>query len=345
MTWVIDAAGTYSIARLTGPGSINRTDRRWQVHGTDLGHMFEHRGLLYLVFGDTFGRFGLGWRSNTMAYASDQDPRRGIVFDGMLTDRRGRARQLLGRGDVPGRPVTVIPTYGLSLGDRMVLHYMAVRKWGAPGRWTLGRSGLAYSDDDGGTWTVSEVSWPGDSDFGQVAFVRSDGYVYVFGISGGRFGALRLARVEPDCLLDGRAYAYWTGQGWVTGAPGEAGVVVDSPVGELSVRWNDFYGVWLLLYLDAAARAVMLRTADWLTGPWSAARPVVTAAEVPRLYAPYIPPWWNDGPDIFFTLSRYDHYDVYWWRTALRQTEDVPYGRCQTSIDIWQANREWRRRG
>lgn len=318
VAWSVDPAGTYEIARLTGPESINRTDTRWKVHGADLGHMFEHRGLLYQVFGDTFGRFGRGWRSNTMAYARDQDPRGGVVFDGMLTGRRGRARQLLGRRDVPGRVVTVIPTYGLSVGGRMILHYMAVRQWGAPGRWTLDHSGLAYSEDDGSTWDLSGVAWPGDSNFGQVAFARSEGHVYMFGVPGGRFGELRLARVERERILDGHAYAYWTGKGWVSDRPGEACRVVGAPVGELSVRWNSHYGAWLLMYLDASARAVVLRTADRLIGPWSEARPVVTAAAVPRLYAPYIPPWWNDGPDIFFALSRYDIYNVCWWRTGLR---------------------------
>ena len=71
---------TYEVARLTGPGSINATDSRWYVHGTDLGHMFEHRGRTYMVFGDTFGppgkppAFGEDWRSNVMAYGRDRDP-------------------------------------------------------------------------------------------------------------------------------------------------------------------------------------------------------------------------------------------------------------------------------
>jgi hypothetical protein len=44
----------------------------------------------------------------------------------------------------------------------------------------------------------------------------------------------------------------------------------------------------------------------------------VTAAQFPQLYAPYITPLWNDGPDIYFTMSVYDHYQVYLMHTSLR---------------------------
>ncbi|MPY81654.1 MAG: DUF4185 domain-containing protein, partial [Actinophytocola sp.] len=91
---------------------------------------------------------------------------------------------------------------------------------------------------------------------------------------------------------------------------------------ELSVQWNSYYQKWLMTYLndDDEVNAIELRTADRLTGPWSAPQTVVTAEEVPALYAPYLPPRWNDGPDIYFTLSRFDHYDVFWWHTSLTRS-------------------------
>jgi hypothetical protein len=69
----VDHDNTFEIARLTGPDSINNTHERWNVYGTDLGSMFEHRGRIYMAFGDTFGapghppEFGDDWRSNAMA--------------------------------------------------------------------------------------------------------------------------------------------------------------------------------------------------------------------------------------------------------------------------------------
>lgn len=113
-------------------------------------------------------------------------------------------------------------------------------------------------------------------------------------------------------LLESDRYEYWDGAGW-TRQQDEAAIVVPAPVGELSVQWNSHYQKWLMMYLNDgdSVIAVVLRTADCLTGPWSNERLVISAEEVPQLYAPYIAPKWNDGPDIYFTLSRFDVYDVF----------------------------------
>lgn len=314
----VSAAATHQIAQLTGAGSINRTDRRWNVYGTDLGDTFLYRGLLYMVFGDTFGPRSGDWRSNTLAWIRDQKPADGLTFAGMVTDRPGHAKEILPSGHGAGGEVTVIPTNGVAVGRRMYLHYMSVHHWGAPGHWTLNRSGIAYSDDTGRTWTKDpHATWPGSSNFGQVAFVTVGEYVYLFGIPGGRFGPARLARVDKNQLLDKVGYRYWNGSGWTRNID-TASVVVPAPVGELSVRWNSYYRKWLMMYLhDGSQAAVVLRTADCLTGPWSPEKTVVTAARAPELYAPYMPPRWNSGADIYFTLSRYNYYNVFWWHTAL----------------------------
>jgi hypothetical protein len=319
----VDREDTYEITQLTGPESINRTDLHWNVFGTDLGSMFEHRGRTYMAFGDTFGppghppEFGDDWRSNVLAYTQDRDPRDGLTFEGMITDRPGHAKELILNEQVPGEEVTIIPTYGTSDGRRMYLHYMAVSLWGPPGQWDLSQSGWAYSDDDGQTWTVSPTAvFPGDSNFGQVAVVERGRHVYLYGIPGGRFGHVELARVDRGHLLDPARYEYWDGQGWVDD-PAAAAEVVPAPAGELSVRWNSHYRKWLMMYLDEHKAAVVLRTADRLTGPWSEADTVVTAAEAPQLYAPYMPPRFNDGPYIYFALSKFGPYDVFWWHTSL----------------------------
>jgi hypothetical protein len=319
----VDRADTYEIAQLTGPESFNRTDLRWNVFGTDLGSMFEHRGRMYMAFGDTFGapgrppEFGDDWRSNVLGFTHDRDPRDGLTLEGMISDRPGHAKELILDEQVPGEEVTVIPTYGTSVGRRMYLHYMAVSVWGPPGQWDLSQSGWAYSDDDGHTWTVSPGAvFPGGGNFGQVAVVERGRHLYLYGIPGGRFGRVELARVDKHHLLDLDRYEYWDGDGW-SGDPEQAAEVVPAPVGELSVRWNSHYRKWLMMYLDEHKAAVVLRTADHLTGPWSDADTVVTAQEAPQLYAPYMPPRFNHGPDIYFALSKFGPYDVFWWHTSL----------------------------
>jgi Domain of unknown function (DUF4185) len=321
----VDRADTYEIARLTGAQGINRTDLSGYVYGTDLGSMFEHRGRTYMAFGDTFGppgkppEFGEDWRSSALAYSRDRDPRDGLTFEGMITDRPGHAKELITDEQVPGEEVTVIPTYGTSVGRRMYLHYMAVSFWGPPGEWDLSQSGWAYSDDDGQNWTVSpDAVFPGGGNFGQVAVVERGRHVYLYGIPGGRFGHVELARVDRRSLLDLDRYTYWDGRRWVTD-PERAAAVVPAPVGELSVRWNSHYRKWLMMYLDDQEDRIELRTADRLEGPWSEGDAVVTAAQVPSLYAPYMPPRFNHGPDIYFALSKFDQYDVFWWHTSLEE--------------------------
>lgn len=206
-----DATG--EVARLTGPDSINETHTRWNVYGTDLGHVFEHRGELYMVFGDTFGppgrppKMGSEWRSNVLARIRDRDPADGLTFDSMVTDNEGNAREVLpgahfGENADGDFEVTVIPTAGVSDNRRMYLHYMSVHEWGPPGEWTLNHSGLAYFEDNGETWEISDVRWDGASNFGQVAFVERANHVYLFGIPGDRFGHVELARVKRTELLD-----------------------------------------------------------------------------------------------------------------------------------------------
>lgn len=315
----LEAIDTRVVAQLTGPESANQTDQRWHVFGTDLGHMFWHAGRLYVVFGDTFGpAFGTDWRSSTMAWVDDPDPAEGLRFSGMVTDDAGRAAELLPSQKVHGVEMTVIPTYGFSLGDRMVLHYMSVKHWETPGRWVVNYSGLAYSDDSGRAWVKHPTArWSGDSNFAQVAAVTHDGYLYLFGIPAGRFGGVQLARVRPDEALSIDRYGYWTGSSWAAD-PGRAATVVPAPAGELSVAWSSRHRLWLMLHLDVQRHGVVLRTAGQLTGPWSAPHLVVSAVDHPQVYAPYIVPTGLDQSSLYFTVSRYDPpYDVFLMRTTL----------------------------
>lgn len=303
------------VAQLTGPGSINETDVRWNVYGTDLGHPFEHGRRTYFLFGDSYGPNKRVRRSNLLAWSEDRDFTDGVRFAGMVTDRRGRARDILPRR-LAHLELTVIPTYGVSLGGRMLLHYMSVRRWGEPGRWTLNHAGLATSDDDGLTWRREpRPRWPADSGFGQAAFVRDGGFLYLFGIPSGRFGGVRLARVPEESALDPGRYEHWTGARWECVPEPHAAVIVPPPVGELSVRWNTCLGLWLMMYLDEGRRAIVLRTAPGLAGPWGDPRVVATADEYPQLYAPYILPRPNDAPEVYFTMSLYGPYNVYLMRT------------------------------
>lgn len=311
--------GAELVAKLTGPDSINETDTRYNVYGTDLGHSFEHRGRTCFVFGDTYGPKRTHRRSNLLAWSASLELPDAARFEGMVTDARGRARDLLPR-HLWRREVTRIPTYGVSIEGRMYLHYMSVRRWGRPGEWTLSGAGLAYSDDDGLSWTQPrEARWQPGSPFGQVAFVHLQGYLYLFGIPGGRFGLLKLARVPEQSVLDFRCYEYWTGHYWEQKAVGRAAAILPPPVGELSVRWSKHLRKWVMMYLDERRGAIVLRTAEHLVGPWSKPEVVTTSKEYPQLYAPYMLPHAESEGGLYFTMSLFRPYNVYLMRTSLDQ--------------------------
>ncbi len=311
-----------SVGWVTGPESVNRTDELYDVDGTDLGSMFEMDGTVYIAFGDTFGCCrppeggggGSNWRYNVVGYSTDHDLSDGMTLDGMLPDRLGNARLVL-RKQI--EDFTLIPTNGIAVDERMYLHYMAVQQWGTPGRWTLNRSGWAYSDDRGETWErPDDAVWAGDTNFGQAALVRHEGYIYVFGIHGGRFGGVALARVPEADVLDMTQYTYWSGSSWVADLAAAA-LIVPPSAGELSVGWNEFLGRWIMLYLSEPDRAIVMRTAPELTGKWSDKVTVVSSSDFPGLYGAFLHPWASDGEVIYFNMSQWVPYNVHLMRARL----------------------------
>lgn len=316
----IKPTDTREVAQLTGPGSINDTDARWDVHGADLGHTFWHGDRLAMVFGDVFGGpKSAGWRSNALAWIDDPEPEDGLTFSSMVTDANDRAAEILSSQKVNGREKTVLSIGGVSVDGRMFLHYTSIRRWRHPGETDVNHSGIASSDDDGQTWTKHPtVRWEGDTNFAQAAMMRHKGFVYLFGIPGGRQGDVALARVPTGDVLDADAYRYWDGSDWAA-SPTAAVPVAAGPAGELSVRWSSYHRRWLMLSLDSNRGGVVLRTARNVTGPWTAPQMVVSTDQYRLLYAPFIVPVGLDGPHVYFTLSPWKPYQVFLMRTTLRR--------------------------
>ncbi|MGH3797569.1 MAG: DUF4185 domain-containing protein [Pseudonocardiaceae bacterium] len=315
------------VALLTGPGSINETDVRYQVHGTDLGIMWaDQQKHILTAFGDTFGTGGAGsgpvpatpaqrdWRSNTLARGSDQDPAHGLILN-FVTDRPGHAKELVPSLKRDNEEISTIPTGGVNVEGRDYLAYMSVRHFGpAGGQWTTNYSAVAYSDDGGRNWVPDpETRRPNtaafDDHFQMIAYAKRDGFVYAFGTPNGRFGAAYLARVPERQLLDQAAYQYWTGSGWQRGNSVIAAPIMPAPVGELSVRYDSTFHRWMSTYLDESRHAIVLRFAPQPTGPWSPEIQLATADKYPSLYGGFQHPASN-GTDLYFTMTQFNQYNV-----------------------------------
>ncbi|MGH3867328.1 MAG: DUF4185 domain-containing protein [Pseudonocardiaceae bacterium] len=323
------------VAVLTGAQSINATEARYEVKGTDLGIMWtDERGQILAAFGDTFGVRWAGpgsevgdpaaidWRSNTLAHSSDRNPADGMFFTDFVTDRPGHAKELVPSLKRDGVEMTTIPTGGVNVGGRNYLAYMSVRKFTQPAQWITNYSGIAYSDDGGQSWvdvpSARRLNVPGfDEKFQMIAYARRDGFIYAFGTPNGRFGDAYVARVPEQRLLDTSAYEYWTGKAWQRGCSVIAAPIVAGPVGELSVRYDPTLNSWEMMTIttwettsaEKVHGAIVLRLAPQPTGPWGAPITVATSSEYPGLYGGFLHPD-SKGSDIYFTMTQYDRYNV-----------------------------------
>lgn len=313
------------VEQVTGHGSNNRTDMRWQVDGTDLGLFWETEpGKVAMVFGDTFGEGweygGAGsdtadWRSNVLAYSTDTDLDDGLVIDSMVQDSPCHAAELLGSRKIKNWETTTIPTSGFAIGSRQYLSYMSVNHWSKiPGMWLTNYGGLAYSDDGGQTWTKDQhARWEnmfGIGRFQVAAMVPHGEYVYMFGTPNGRIGVIGLARVRAADVLNKTAYQYWVDGNWAPAAENSATPLVGGTASELSVRFDADSGQWQMVYLDAVAGKIVLRTAAQPQGRWTSAVPLLSTEDYPMAYGGFIHPW-STARDLYFTMSAWQSYNVY----------------------------------
>ncbi len=328
------------VAQLTGPDSMNKTDR-WAVAGTDLGSMFNVDDRTYFVFGDTFGERregmtgggGEDWRSNVLAVSTDADPSDGISFDRFIADDADHAKELIPAKRQDGIEITRIPTHGIAAGSALYLYYMSVRHWGPAGEWDANHSGVARSTDEGETWQVLDgLEWDGESNFIQVSpfkVTKDDGSteVYFWGIPAGRFGGVKLMKVPEAEIERLDSYRYFAGTE-ENGTPAwsaeiaDAETIVDDTVGELSVAWNDYLERWVMTYLRGGGDLVIREGINpW--GPWREPITVATQTSHPGLYGPFMNPRYveNGGETIYFSLSRWGPYQVFWMKLSLVKDE------------------------
>lgn len=324
-------SGVEQVGQITGAEGPGDTTQ-YAVNFTDLGSMFEHDGKMWFVFGDTFGERaadftgggGSFWRSNTLGWTTDTEPADGITIEGMIVDDIGTGMELLPSKKVDNDEMTVIPTHGFSTGDVMYLHWMSVRHWGVPGEWEVNEAGLAASRDDGQTWEVLDgPRWGGESGFVQISPYRVGDDFYVWGITHGRFGGVRLAKVPVAEVEDASAWRYLAavvdGEPEWGENPDDATLVLDDTVGELSVVWNEHLDRWIMTYL-AEGRGIVMREGITPWGPWGDEFTLVGMGDVPGPYAPYLHPRYTEdgGRVVYFTLSIWDPYNVFWYRAELQ---------------------------
>ena len=326
----LSALTVEKVTQLTGEDSMNKTQSRFGVWGTDLGSIAKLDDTYYMFGGDTFAdEKSSHWRSNVLFIIQDDDPTDGLDIIGAITDKQGRAKELLLSLKQDKVEMTVIPTNLFAANGKLYCIYMSVSHWGPPGRWDARYSGLAVSEDGGQKWTkLQDVRWPGDSNFIQTANALVGDTMYIWGIPGGRYGGVALMKVQEEALEDFTAYQYFTGldkEGlpqWVQGEEGiaQAQVVIPGPVGEISVIYNEYLGNFIITYLKETAAAIVMQEGLMPWGEWGPAVKLARGADYPSLYGAYMHPDLvvDKGKSVFFTMSQFfPIYNIMWMRMDL----------------------------
>lgn len=373
--WITSDQGTIPVLKgatsvlqlVTGPTSPAKTDSAYNIHGTDLGIMFEHGDETMVMFGDTFGDCTLtdnSWRSNVMLTAQSGTPTNGLRITGARPSDGKQATALVqGAHQANGvGEVTVIPTAAISVGDTMYMRVMSVRDWNAPGGWNTNYSALVKSEDDGATWTVLTDSMRRVTNFTDwnqsvkfdtphtaenlpavdqdrwygmqmSAFLEADGHLYEYMTPSGRRGPATIARVDLDKIEDPTAYEWYAGEGAWANEPTDY-EVLPRPVEELSVAYNEHLDKYVSL-TSMASGVVSMRVANEPQGPWSEPQTLVNRRMFPNAYAPMIHPEsiTSGGRYLYYTLSTWDAYNVFLLRTDLDQF-DFSAPTADTKTDV-----------
>ncbi|MEQ2525845.1 DUF4185 domain-containing protein [Bacillaceae bacterium CLA-AA-H227] len=303
----------------------NQTHANYDVGGTDLGIVWDKGGGEYFIaFGDTNNTAGNWNRSNILAISSDKNLEDGLSFSTMIQSSPGYAKEIIPSKKINNDEQTVIPTAGITVGNRHYIHYMSVNHWGDAGRWYTNYSGIAYSDDNGQNWVKHPTArwynntstW--DSKFQMAAFVKDGEFVYMYATPNGRFGNVYLARVPENNLLNIGDYRYWDGNGWVTDQA-KAKEVAIGVAGEMSVAYNTHFKRFIMTYLNEDRQAIVMRDAPTPVGPWSGEK-ILVPGNFTGLgqYNAFMHPLSSNSSTLYFIMSTwYPDYNTHLMKVTL----------------------------
>ena len=345
-------SSVYDVAMLTGALGKTDTLTEWGIGGTDLGFPYydASNNKMVFLFGDTFSsvnKGNAGWRSNVIGVTSDFDASDGITFDSFIHNISGMAKQVI---DSPhdtsnNGEYTSIPTGGIELNGTHYVFYMAIKDW-QYNTWNVNYCNVAKSTDGKNFVKMDNLYWLNASTKNSLAeanvmstlgvtkadaaghvapgfmqifpYVVGD-YVYLFGLSSGRAGGVKLGRVLKADIESFDKYQYYHGGNWYTGAEGlskvkdemdEASYVVLPTVGEVCVSYNKYLDAHMMTYYTN--NKIVFRTSKDLV-KWSKAETVVTNAEFLQLYGGFTHEKYTsaDGKTVYMFVSKwYNSVDV-----------------------------------
>lgn len=263
--------------RQTNQPTQNRTYTRYGLGATDLGASFEHEGKLWFLFGDS-APTGAGTSNlldgDAIAHTTDSTVQDCVSLD-FVTHPNGVFKS----PTVPAIDLGMynVPLDGVSANGAMYVWFTTD---------TMSQSFLAKSTDSAQSFSfVHDLS---NDHFVNVSAeripeVRSSGLpgtgdrVVLFGSGLFRHSDVYLAVNSAVEIENRQAVSYFGGVDPSTCAPvwvGSEALAVplfnQACVGEISVRWIEALGVYVMTYNCDTPRGINFRTAPFPWGPWSA---------------------------------------------------------------------------
>ena len=320
----------------------------YNIGGTDLGIPYydDIREKMYLLFGDTFegiNNMSGDWRSQKVGISTDFRLDDGLKFDSFIGDKNGRAVQIIDSmhdSNGAGGERTCIPTGGIAIDGVHYVYYMSIREWLDVG-WDINFCALAKSDDAQNFEILTDVYWTEEEDLGkenaalllnqnaansdlhegehflQIFPYRVDDYVYLFGLTAGRFGGCKLGRVKVESVESFNEYEYYVGKDdagtpiWIKGIEGlnalkfnDNSYIVEPQVGELSVCYNAYLQKYVMSYYSK--NKIVMRTSENLID-WSEIEIITTSTEFIQLYGGFSHEMYmeENGKIMYFLISQY----------------------------------------
>jgi hypothetical protein len=269
--------------RTAGVPTLSQTGKRFGVNASDLGSSFEHKGHLFFLFGDTWGRPG-AW--DALAWTKSADPGK-IVLD----FHRAQDGKWL-PPTVPGlsQKAFEIPSGGISVTGTIYVVFTTDHTDDK----VMGRSILAASRDDGQTFqALYEFSC---DKFINVSFWTAGDWLYIYGSGEYRKSSVCLARIRPRELRDRSRLQFLAGidenqePRWSPTEKDAVPLFQHDVVGEFSVAYLEPCKRYVMLYNASEPRGITMRSARAPWGPWSDGTVVFH-------------PWEDDGYGHFMHIS------------------------------------------
>ncbi|KPJ56223.1 MAG: hypothetical protein AMJ42_05580, partial [Deltaproteobacteria bacterium DG_8] len=302
---------TQKICQLTGDfdkdinfnqPTINLTDTRYGVVGTDLGSSFKHDGKIYFLFGDTYPSTIIPRpeAADSIAYTEETYPNNclNLTFNTGIDGKFDPPTVLFPGFDQGGCSV---PVEGLSYNGDMYVYFIT----GDLCDDHLGECYLAKSLNDGHTFLllyklsvdykflkvqVEVVENSDDIQYNGIrqllpTNVQNQPVLFIWGSGKHREGNPYLAYMPLEDIENKSEIRYYTGTDasgipqWSTSGSEAVPLFTHPCVGDPSVSWNPFLKKWLMLYTCSDPRGVNFRVADYPWGTWSETQVLFDANE------------------------------------------------------------------